>query len=336
MKTTALPAALAAACLLIVATGCNLQSGGAGPQTWIDAPLDGMTLPLGPVLVRSHAASQGGTAQAALIVNGAQVRVDQAADGSAALIEFVQNWTPTGPGDYLLQVISTDQAGNQGLSNLVHLRIGDLIITDTPTSESPLLPIIPEPPSVTPSATTSSGPAITLTVPANCREGSSTAYPVVTAFEAGTILPIQGRNADTTWFWVSVPGGGICVLSGSTGTLQGPYGQVPIIPDPLLPATDTPTTPPQQQAPNNPGGFGVTELVCSSNEYTVRLGWNDVGGEDGYRVYRDGGLIADLGANAASYDDTLPDYNSHSYRVEAFNGSGTGTTGTKNSTGCVY
>jgi len=79
--------------LMLFTAGCNLQAGGAGPQTWIDAPLDGSTLPLGPVIVRSHAASPGGTAQVALTVNGAQVRVDQAADGSAALIEFVQNWT---------------------------------------------------------------------------------------------------------------------------------------------------------------------------------------------------------------------------------------------------
>ena len=282
MKIRLLSAFLALTCLVWL-TGCNMPSGGAGPRTWIDAPLDGTTIPLETIVVRSHAASDAGTAQAALMVNGAQVRVDGATDGAAALIEFAQPWTPPGPGVYLLQVVSTDHAGNEGHSNEVRVQVGEALpVTDTPApvTGTPPTPTI----TLTPSPTTSSGPTITFTVPANCREGGSTAYEVVTAFEAGTTLPIQGRNADTTWFWVPVPGGGICAVSGSTGTLQGPYQQVPIRPDPPLPATDTPTTAPQQQPPNNPGGFGVTELVCSASVYTVRLGWNDVGGEEGYRV----------------------------------------------------
>src|SRR3990172_5187562 len=80
MRSRSVSVTLILACLAILGTACNMPAGGAGPRTWIDAPLDGKTLPLGPVVVRSHAASEEGTAQAALLVNGAQVRVDQAAD----------------------------------------------------------------------------------------------------------------------------------------------------------------------------------------------------------------------------------------------------------------
>jgi hypothetical protein len=341
MKTRSLSAALRVVCLVLLTAGCNLQAGGAGPQTWIDAPLDGMTLPLAPVLVRSHAASDDGTAQAALLVNGAQVRVDQAADSSGQLIEFAQPWIPSGPGDYVLQVITLNHAGAEGLSNLVHVRIGDLV-TDTPTS---LLPEIPPPPSVTPSSTGVTQPSFRFDVPGNCREGPSTLYAVLTSFLAGEEAPIEGRNADNSWFWLLMPGGGHCWAAASTGTPLGPYAETDVIQPPPPPAitTEAPppveaTTeaPPPQQPPPAPGGFSLNELVCSSEAYTVRLSWNDVAGEQGYRVYRDGALIMSLGANATQYDDSPGNYESHAYRVEAWNGSGANSTGVKNSAGCVF
>ena len=347
MKTRSLSAALRGVCLLLVTVGCNLQTGGAGPQTWIDAPLDGMTLPLATVLVRSHAASEEGTAQAALLVNGAQVRVDQAGDSSGRLIEFAQPWTPSGPGDYVLQVITLNHAGAEGLSNLVHVRIGDLI-TDTPTSvlgDVPPLPIIPPPPSVTPSATGGNQPTFTFDKPGNCREGPSTAYEVLTSFLAGMQLPIDGRNADNSWFWLRMQDGDHCWASASTGTPLGPYAETDVIQPPAPPVitTEAPppveaTTeaPPPQQPPPAPGGFSLNELVCSSEGYTVRLSWKDVAGEQGYRVYRDGALIFSSGANATQYDDTSGNYEAHAYRVEAWNGSGANSTGVKNSMGCLY
>jgi hypothetical protein len=240
----------------------------------------------------------------------------------------------------VLQVVSTDNAGSEGRSNEVHVRVGEVaVVTDTPAPVTGTPATATTGPTAT--ATTSAGPSITFNVPANCRQGSSTAYEVVTAFLAGTNLPIQGRNADTTWFWVPVPGGGLCAVSGSTGTLQGPYQQVPVLPDPPLPATPTATPtseqqPPPQQPPNTPAQFGVQELVCTSEAYTVRLVWANVQGEDGYRIYRDGGLVDTTGPNQTSYDDTPGNYESHTYRVEAFNGAGSGSTGNQNSTGCLY
>jgi hypothetical protein len=337
MKTKSPLAALAGICLMI-ATGCNLQVGGAGPQTWIDAPLDGSTLPLGAVIIRSHAASPGGTTKVALIVNGAQVREDSAGDASQALIEFVQNWTPTNPGDYLLQVVSTDRSGNVGRSNLVHVHIGGVIVTDTPTATSVIgdispLPILPPPPSVTPSPTGVSGPTFTFDKNGNCRLGPSQLYEVVTSFLAGQDLQIDGRNEDNTWFWLLMPGGGHCWASVATGVAHGPFASAAVILPPLPPVATTEAAP---APPTAPGKLNVQELECDASKYMVRISWLDVSGEDGYRVYRDGALVATNPADGTSYDDTLPDYNPHSYRVEAFNSSGAGSTGSKDSTGCLF
>jgi hypothetical protein len=225
--------------LTLTLSACG-GAGGPGPRTWIDAPLDGSVLELGPVVVRSHAAADGGTARAVLTVNGVQVRVDESGDAAAALTEFAQAWTPEGPGEYVLQVISLDHAGNEGRSNRVHVRVGEVSAapTDAATPESG----VTQTPVLTPTITQPSDPIITFNTGANCREGDSTAYEVVTAFAAGAQARITGRNADASWFLLAIPGGGDCWASASTGTPSGPYQSAPVVapPPPPPPPTDTP------------------------------------------------------------------------------------------------
>ncbi len=79
-------------------------------------------------------------------------------------------------------------------------------LTPTPTS-TPL----PPPPEPIPADETA-----VVTQNAFCRRGPSTAYPTVTAFEAGTLLNLEGRNQDSTWWWALVPGTTAhCWISGS-------------------------------------------------------------------------------------------------------------------------
>jgi hypothetical protein len=80
----------------------------------------------------------------------------------------------------------------------------------------------------------------------------------------------------------------------------------------------------------------VSNQTCNGNVYIVRLSWNDVANENGYKVYRDGALIATLGSGTTTYDDVSPNYQPHSYRVDAFNGDSSASSSTKNSEGCVY
>jgi CSLREA domain-containing protein len=75
--------------------------------------------------------------------------------------------------------------------------------------------------------------------------------------------------------------------------------------------------------PAAPGGLYVSDYMCSQNGYNVELSWDDKAeGEEGYRVYRDGSLVATLGPNATSYSESPPFGGPYQYGVEAFNEGG--------------
>jgi len=93
--------------------------------------------------------------------------------------------------------------------------------------------------------------------------------------------------------------------------------------------------PPLPVAPAAPV-LNVSNQTCDATQYVVRLSWKDVAGEDGYRVHRDGSLIATLGSGVTFYDDLSPDYKPHDYYVEAFNTAGASASATTQSPGCVY
>lgn len=305
-------------------TGCSPDTGGPGPRVWIDSPLDGSNADMAPLVVQSHAASAGGTAQVVLLVNDAQVSVDNSSDPAEDLAAFNQVWSPDAPGDYTLQVVATDHDGNQGRSNRVTVHIGA-----GPTSTPPADLTPPDAITSTPTATQPGEATFVLDRNANCRLGPSTEYEAEDSYLAGQTLVIEGRNDTGTWFWVRRPTGGHCWISTVTGAASGPFDAVQIVVAPPLP--EPPSGPPAA-----PGNFSVATQVCSAETFTVALSWNDVAGEQGYRIYRDGGLIATIGANATFYSDVSPDYNAHSYRVEAFNADGANLSASKNSDGCLY
>jgi hypothetical protein len=188
-------------------------------------------------------------------------------------------------------------------------------------------------------------PIFIFTTNANCRQGPDTAYAVVTSFFANDQVTIEGRNENSSWYWVLIPNSKArCAVSGSTGHPQGPLDNLVVIPAPALPATTVApppvviaTTPaPAPVAPAAPGGFNVSTKSCNSSEYVVTLQWSNVTGELGYRIYRDGALIATLSENSTSYNDASPDYNSHSYQVQSYNAAGSANSSTQNSEGCMY
>jgi hypothetical protein len=175
-----------------------------------------------------------------------------------------------------------------------------------------------------PSATPEASPAFTFTQQANCRKGPGTAYESLGIGQVGEQAPIQGLSNPLGWYYVELGNGARCFVAGSTGDVSGSLDGLPVIPAPPLPV-----------APPAPA-LNVSTKVCDSSEYVVRLSWKDVEGESGYRVYRDGSLIATLGANATVYDDAAPDYESHDYRVEAFNAAGAASSAALKSEGCLY
>ncbi len=78
------------------------------------------------------------------------------------------------------------------------------------------------------------------------------------------------------------------------------------------------TTP--HQVPTTPGG--MSSDILSPTE--VRLTWRDNSdNEDGFRIYRNGDRVAEVGSNTTSYVDTgLSENTSYTYRVSSYNESG--------------
>ncbi len=332
--------------------GCAGASG-PGPRTWIDAPLDGSTLPLAPVVVRSHATSGTGTVSVALYVNGTQIRADNQVDPTNQLSEVSQVWQPDSPGEYALQVVAIDHEGNQGRSNTIRVRIGGEVVNPAPaeggqapeTVEPAETNIPPEIEPATPTLTSApSIPLFTFTTNANCRAGPGTVYEVDDSFLMDQSTQIDGRNgSEPRWWWVLRANGGHCWVSDATGKASGPTGGVQVVAAPPPPVvispTDTsapPPPPPPQSPPSAPGSLSVTNHVCASPTYSVTLGWQDLASnESGYRVYRDNTVIATLGANATSYTDIPPGSGPYAYKVEAFNNIGAASAITSDG-GCIF
>lgn len=318
--------------LTLIFASCNMSSAGApGPRTWIDAPLNGSTLPLEPVVVRSHAGSEGGTRSAVLYVNGSQVSTDNVADPSAKLVEISQVWVPAAAGDYDVYVVAIDSAGNEGRSNSVRVHIGGGVVNPAPAQggQSPEPVVTAEtriPESIQPGT-----PTFTFTTNANCREGPGTVYEVDDSFLQGQSVQIDGRNQDQPrWWWVLKSSGSHCWVSDSTGTASGPTENAKVVTAPpppiVITITDTsapPPPPPQETAPVAPGNLQSVTVCNSHDPFTVTLSWQDnATNESGYRVYRNGTVIANLGANAASYTENPPGSGPYNYKVEAYNNVG--------------
>jgi CSLREA domain-containing protein len=89
--------------------------------------------------------------------------------------------------------------------------------------------------------------------------------------------------------------------------------------------------------PEPPAQLQISNRICTDKAYTVTLGWIDTAdNEDGYRVYRDGSLIATLGTNASSHNDQ-PGYGGpYTYGVESFNSAGASLRPTVQEQGCIY
>jgi hypothetical protein len=177
----------------------------------------------------------------------------------------------------------------------------------TTTSTSTSTPSRTPTPTITPSPTPCI-PQIEFNQDANCRYGPSTQYEVVTSFLEGQKVKIVGRNGtDPRWWLVEIPNysSSQCWVSDTLGNASCTQDKVDIVQAPQLP-------------PAAPGG-----LVVTKNGYCyIQISWNDVSGEDGYRIYRDGTLLVELPANTTYYQGVSSDYNSHSFYIQAYNTSG--------------
>ena len=91
--------------------------------------------------------------------------------------------------------------------------------------------------------------------------------------------------------------------------------------------------------PAAPSQLSIGQVTCSAQTYIVPLNWVDnADNEEGFRVYRDGQLIATLGPNVDKYtDNNAPATGSPvTYGVEAFNDAGASSRPTVQEPGCLF
>lgn len=147
--------------------------------------------------------------------------------------------------------------------------------TDTvvpPTAASAAATATPHPPAASPTAAPAAATALpsststsnlppTLGLPmvlvlqqANCRAGPGLVYEIIGYLHPGDISPIDGRNAESSWWWVQqVAGWGHCWVSDAVVEVSGDTSAVPMLPPPSTP-TPPDTRPPSVTVAHSPSG----------------------------------------------------------------------------------
>jgi Zn-dependent metalloprotease len=142
-------------------------------------------------------------------------------------------------------------------------------------------------------------------------------------------LDLTYLDDSTERFYVTIEVSGSC----ATDTpVPPPPTDTPVPPPP----TDTPV-PPAPSPPAAPSKVSANTTTCSSSDYAVTINWKDnSNNETGFRIFRDGNFVAEVGAGVTSYVDHPPYSGPHNYFVVSFNADGTGQSGTDSDQGCVY
>ena len=85
--------------------------------------------------------------------------------------------------------------------------------------------------------------------------------------------------------------------------------------------------------PEVPLQMVVVNRDCVGRSLVV-LRWPDVTGETGYRIYREGIMLASLKMNATEYQDYPPIANSYFYEIESINNYGVSVRFSMSVAGC--
>jgi hypothetical protein len=164
-------------------------------MSWIDRPLDGSHLPLGPVTIMAHASDADGVASFEFFIDQDPLVTVPAAGGR--LGDATAGWTPTEPGTYTVSASATDSAGNVG-SQATSVVIVGQVSTPSPTfaaegAEGEILFLV-EPELIAPGA---------------CAVLRWEVYPPVDALLDGEGVPPAGERevcpAETTSYELLVP-----------------------------------------------------------------------------------------------------------------------------------
>jgi hypothetical protein len=177
------------------------------------------------------------------------------------------------------------------------------IATATPSATLPVLQIVTDTPTAQLAA------VVIPTLNAYCRKGPGTLYDQVMVLQKGTAYNVIGRDSLNSWWQIQASGSTACWVGDANVSKQGPVEQAAIVQGPPLPGT--------------PANF-VSSFVCNIKSKTlgVSFNWAGVPGASGYRIYRNGNLLATVAGNLTAYHDAAPLGVDLVYELEAFNAYG--------------
>lgn len=159
-----------------------------------------------------------------------------------------------------------------------------------------------------PTATPALPAEITLLKNSNCRLGPSEYYFYVDQITKDTVLPVIGRNSDSSWWQVINATDRECWIFSENSQANQDFNAVPIKEGPVL--------------PNTPGNFSVIDQHCdpASKKFIVTLKWVSGGGETGFKITRNGSQIFEAKATQLNFkDNNAPLKENLSYQLVAFN-----------------
>src|SRR5215207_1064208 len=168
---------------------------------------------------------------------------------------------------------------------------------------------------------TYSMPMLTVSESTNCRTGPGEEYEVLATYLDGKELEIVGRY-DPGNFWLvksNESPNGTCWLWGEFVEITGSYWAVSSV-------TPPPTV---TGAPPSAAGLINYEFFCSLDIMTITIIWADnANNEAGYRILRNGQVVAELPVDSTTYTDAtqLTSGQSAEYYIQVFSASGSANT----------
>ncbi len=160
---------------------------------------------------------------------------------------------------------------------------------------------------------TFSQPLITVEDVTNCRSGPGVNYERVIQITAGQQVKVIGIYPPG--YWIVSTTAGDCWVNADFATPMGSVQTVPTVTAPPTPEGKPPATP---TFPKN----GWNYFCFGSGDMEVSFTWKDnADNETGYRILRNGEMIAELPVNSTQFSDKiiLLSGQSATYQIEAYN-----------------
>lgn len=265
------------------------------PAVTIVSPPNGVEVPVNvPISVQATASDQQGVVRIELWADGTLVsqQSSQQPGGEPVLLLNIP-WTPTIPGNHVLEVRAFNAANQQNRTTLVTIVANAAPDKASPSPATAVIEVVPSAtstpvivptsqsvdtlPTATATAvvagpTATPQPSLRALAGVNVREGPGTVYGVRGVLADGQIIQPLGRSPDGGWWQIIFPPG-----SGTPGWVAANYVQpneqalnLPFIAPPPLPPTATFTPPPPATATNIPTVTpSATALPPANISFTV-------------------------------------------------------------------